>query len=248
MLIGIVKVEVRTEISNIDQQKNNQIFERTTTQTGLWIGTIFENIYIGNKVFHIEHSKQLSQHQTTLVNTVSVKRGLCIMFEENSVWCQIAVMIHSLLAIFVFAYFVYSIGGKIKQLLENRTASATVSSKFGNNKVRNLLASLIFIILGLCLSLPLRYLYLTNFNDQVENIVGEISHQVGQKETNVYLFINVDWVLVLYFSFLNVGFLLSFSYCSATLIELIQEELIQKITFSDNQNDNEIVPAKYFIV
>ena len=76
MLIGIVKVEVRTEISNIDQQKNNQIFERTTTQTGLWIGTIFENIYIGNKVFHIEHSKQLSQHQTTLVNTVSVKRGM----------------------------------------------------------------------------------------------------------------------------------------------------------------------------
>ena len=170
------------------------------------------------------------------------------MFEENSVCCQLAVMIHSLLAIFVFGYFVQSIGGKIKQLLENRTASETVSPKFGNNKVRNLLASLIFIILGLCLCIPLRYLYSINFNDQVERIVGEISRQVVQKETNVYLFINVDWVLVLYYSFLNVGFLLSFSYCSATLIELIQEELFQKFTIGDNQNDNEIVPAKYFIV
>jgi hypothetical protein len=172
--------------------------------------------------------------------------GLCTMFEENTPWSQLVVMIHSLLAISVFLYFIYSIGGKIKQLVENNKAASTVSTKCGKDKIRNLIAPLILIFLGFCLCIPLRHLYLTNLNDQAENMVGEVSRRVIQNDTNVYLFMNVDWLLVAYYSFLNIGFLLSFSYCTAVIIELIQEELIQKYT--QNEKEFEIVPSEYFIV
>jgi hypothetical protein len=81
VLIGLVKVEVRTSVSDDnDQPKKYDILERTSIQMGLWTDTIFEKIYIGNKMIHIEHSQQLSSHPTSLVTTVSVKRGIAIFF------------------------------------------------------------------------------------------------------------------------------------------------------------------------
>ena len=108
--------------------------------------------------------------------------------------------------------------------------------------------SLLSLIVGLTFCIPLRNLYLTDLADQEDKIVEEISRQGLQNENKVYFSINVDWLLVFYFSVLNISFLLSFSYCSATVIDFMREELNQQFTIPDNQNKVGAVPPKYLNV
>ena len=174
---------------------------------------------------------------------------MCIIFEENPVWCQLVLIIQSLLSIVVFIHVLIRVGGNIKWLLEKLITYLPVSLKRCENKTLNsIVMSLLFLVLGLTLCIPLRNLYLTGLADQEDKIVAEISRQVIENDINVYLSINVDWLLVFYFSFLNIGFLLSFSYCSATVIDLMREELKQEFTIDNQDEIMTVPPCKYFNV
>jgi membrane-anchored glycerophosphoryl diester phosphodiesterase (GDPDase) len=156
---------------------------------------------------------------------------------------------YSLLSILAFTYILISVGGKIKWLLEDLITHSTVLSEFWNTKAMNsIVMSLLSLIVGLTFCIPLRNLYLTDLADQEDKIVEEISRQGLQNENKVYFSINVDWLLVFYFSVLNISFLLSFSYCSATVIDFMREELNQQFTIPDNQNKVGAVPPKYLNV
>ena len=170
--------------------------------------------------------------------------GLCILFEENPVWCQLVQIVHSVLSVSVVIYFYVRVGGKIKLFVENLITSLPISRERGDSKMLySMVMSSLFLILGLTLCIPLRNLYLTGLVHQEDQIIEQISHQVIQNKTTVYYCINLDWFLVFHFSSLNMGFLLSFSYFFATAIE----ELKQKFMI-ENQKELIIVWLKHIII
>lgn len=148
------------------------------------------------------------------------------MIEDNLVWRCLALFIYCLRSIFVCKYILLPVGRKIKSVLENAVTSLSIIPKGCNNRVANsIMMSLLFLVSGLILCIPLRHLYLSGLTYQEDRIVREITSDLIHKDNAVYFFINVDWLPVLYFSFLCTSFLLSFSYCIATAFDTMQQEL-----------------------
>lgn len=163
--------------------------------------------------------------------------GLCILFEENPVWCQLVQIVHSVLVVSVVIYFYVCVGGKIKLLVESLITSSPILRKRWHNKApSSMLMSSLLLIFGLTLCIPLRNQYLIGLVDQEDQIIEQISYQVIQNNTTVYYCINLDWLLVFHFSFLNIGFLLSFSYFFAAVIEQLKQKYM-----TENQNELAIV-------
>ena len=159
--------------------------------------------------------------QVRFNNGILCISGLCILLDENPVGWQLLQILHSVLSVSVVIFFSVQVGGKIKLLVENLFTSLPILRKHYSNKAPNsMVMSLLFLILGLILRIPLWNLYLIGLADQEEQILEKISHQaILRNNTSVYYFINMDWLLVLHFSSVNISFLLSFSYFFTTVIE-----------------------------
>lgn len=170
--------------------------------------------------------------------------------EEDLLWdpIRLVAIIHSLLSVLIFLHFIITVGQKIKSLLENVTTSPLFSTKGCESKaLESMVMSFFFFALGITVCMLLRGLYLSSLAHQEGKIVEEVSRQVLHKQNNLYGSISVDWPVVLYSSFINTVFLLTFSWPFAILNEFVQQEIKQQLALNKNESEK-TASAKYMNV
>lgn len=166
--------------------------------------------------------------------------GLCTLFPRSTVYRLVVPVIHSLAFIIVTTLFVVNVGSQIKLFLDDlvirRKSVAQDNNESTAFKIKSIAISLLLLVAGLILCIPVRNLYMADFREQEQQNIKDIVQAV-ETEGIVHLF-RIKLLFAFYFSILCTGFFLSFSYFLATIIHILPHDSNVEQLIDDESENN----------